>query len=127
MKKGSPTLVEALDFAGKDAQMKTLDSLYSYFHNEGYTLQGNTAESDVQWLAQLLYETNPGSRAAWDRLSEGEQGKWVETAKHTLDVLPRLAERMANRYLAIAAAMWSERQVETARKLEELKRRNEAS
>jgi hypothetical protein len=48
------TLKHTLSFLSIDGENRVLDALSCYLHNEGYSLQGNTAESDEMWLARLI-------------------------------------------------------------------------
>lgn len=100
---------------------RTLESVYAITHNLGGSLEGNTAETDVEWFARVIWEAqNHPEGYRWDNVQDFHREQFIGLARLTLENLPRIMSRMANRckYMADAAkiAIESSRAVETKRK-----------
>ena len=79
------TLDDALDFAGQEAKHWVVDALRGMFHNEGYTLNGNTAESDMEWFARKLYEFD--TRYSWNSAEEPKKEHYRRIAQFVIGIL----------------------------------------
>lgn len=77
------------DFLTQEARRHVLDAIACEFHNQGYTLNGNTEASDVAWLARRI-----GDRIDYLALSNDDLLKVAEVARHAMS---ELADRMASR------------------------------
>lgn len=64
---------EMTNFLGREAKLYVLDSLACVFHNEGYSLEGNTEHNDTRWLANRISQapTRKGSRSINASLRRG--------------------------------------------------------
>lgn len=121
----------------KDDVLQTLeagvDSLACQLHNDGSDLTGNTAGSDIAWLAARLFEAstlgacdmrfrdwriNPEEFAelklhpqgVWhperfDQLPEEKREAWIKLARVVTHVMPEFAERVGHRMMKQAEAV----------------------
>lgn len=91
------------DFLSQEAKRHVLDAIACEFHNQGYTLQGNTEHNDVAWLANRIcqeLEDRPIESCSEDR--QRELLKVADVAKRSMAAL---ADRMASRYIAISKSV----------------------
>lgn len=91
------------DFVSREARKHVLDSLACVFHNEGYSMEGNTEHNDTLWLANRICEELHGKNI--ERVSpevEVQMMKVAAIAKHSLQ---GLADRMASRYVRVSKAI----------------------
>lgn len=98
----------ALDFLSQEARRNVTDALHAHFHNEWSALEGNTEESDVEWFARTLHETDfddPHHCLHWDGVPDEVKEKYRHMARLSLRNLPAIASRIANRYKAIRDAL----------------------
>lgn len=100
----------------KETHECIVEALYSEFNNHGYTLEGNTEETDIVWYAKQIYQVNKIGSVRWDSETEEEKKVWLKLARTTLDILPNLMSRRANRAIAYSREMhailegiWAER------------------
>jgi hypothetical protein len=91
------------EFLTREAKGHVLDSLACVFHNEGYSLEGNTEHNDTRWLADLISRTIEDR--GLDRCSEDRQRELMKIAQVAKDCLPALADRMASRYITVSKAI----------------------
>lgn len=105
--KPSPILEDALNFVSREARNLVIDAVYCELHNKGYELQGNTAESDLDWFAREIWRSHHDGTppSQWEILKDDEKQRWLELADTSLRVLPRLMERMSHRYIAHSKAL----------------------
>ena len=93
----------------RDARHGILDSIACNLHNKGYSIQGNTEESDCRWLARAMYCDHPTRFAHeprdFDRLNENEQADWVRIAEIAVKCLPSLMSRIAHRVILMSQAL----------------------
>lgn len=94
---------EMTDFLSREAKVHVLDSLACVFHNEGYSLQGNTEENDTQWLAGFMARKFDDRNL--DRCSEDRQQELLKMADVAIKCLPALADRIASRYVRVSKAI----------------------
>lgn len=82
-----------------------LDAVYCHGHNLWSSLEGNTAETDIEWFAQILFEQSEDRRNwRWENAPEKVRRFWLGLTETTLRELPRLMSRQANRCKHIAEA-----------------------
>lgn len=85
------------------------DELSSELHNEGHTLSGNTADSDLEWMACWLHTVNANrigpNHSPWERLPLQVQDEYRELARLSIECLPFLLDRIANRYITASKAI----------------------
>lgn len=109
------------------------DQLACDLHNDGGSLTGNTAASDVQWTARLLYDhsvigCNDVSLRDWritpeewaelkltdkpvwnvikfEQLTPAQQEGWIKLARIVLLAIPAIAERIGHRWMLQARAV----------------------
>lgn len=91
------------EFLTREAKSHVLDSLACVFHNEGYSLEGNTEENDTRWLADMISRSLDDR--SLDRCSEERIEELMKIAKVSKDSLAALAGRMASRYIAVSKAI----------------------
>lgn len=105
---------EMTDFLTREAKLHVLDSLSCVFHNEGYSLEGNTGHNDVQWLANRismeLYERS------LECCSDERKREIFAIARVAKDCIPALAERMAARYIRVSKAIRAMEKIARAQK-----------
>lgn len=92
------------DFVERLARYYMLDSVAGEMHNEGYSLEGNTEESDLRWFAQLLYRAD-GDRFHWDEVPQDVRDRYLRFAKVTMEAIPSLMARMSARCIRISQAV----------------------
>ena len=99
----------ALTDIGHEARLNTLDGIYATLHNAGYSLQGNTEESDLKWFAQRLYDQmanwKPQPRCRWENLTDDQRSECLLMASAVLRVLPLLLGRMSSRCILASQAV----------------------
>lgn len=101
-----PTYLELWD---AKARVGFLDSLSCYLHNEGHSLQRNTAGFDVEWLARSMYARHTGGAVNdLDRASEMVRADFIKMAEVAIECLPALCDRIGSRYLTAKAALETE-------------------
>lgn len=101
------SLEHALDFISVEARHYVTDAVYCTLFNLAGDLEGNTAESDTDWWAYELWrEMHPmGTRWAWEALSVDERAHWEKLASVSIERLPFLLSRIANRCRSQATAL----------------------
>lgn len=73
-------------------------SLYCKIFNLAGTLEGNSEQSDIEWIAQNLYERSAfRSQAPWRSLSDEGREDWRNIARAALEVLPLFMGRVGTR------------------------------
>mgnify|MGYP000872335095 CR=1 FL=1 len=93
-------------FLSRIARFYALDAIRCEMHNEGYSLDGNTEETDTSWFARNLYDAQPGfHRPRWDNLSEEERQEHIQEAALILSLIPRLMSRISARCIRISEAV----------------------
>lgn len=95
------TFAKIADVAAITSRHHALDSIACYLHNEGYSLDGNTAESDVEWFAAELYRRRSGE--LFELCHDKEY--WRELANRCLEMLPSIVDRISHRYIAVSRAV----------------------
>lgn len=91
---------DSLDFVSREARSMVLDDLHCTLHNKGYSLEGNTAESDIDWFARNIFAHVGGENAPrghWENFPEETKERYRLWARQTLNLLPSLMMRMAHR------------------------------
>lgn len=91
------------DFIERVARYYMLDSVACTMHNEGYSLEGNTGESDLRWLARLIYERD--GYAHWDQETREVKERYLRLAGITMEAIPALMSRMSSRCIRISQAV----------------------
>lgn len=82
-----------------------LDAVSCYLHNEGYNLQGNTAESDELWLARIILKDRVQRHADnWEQATSIEREEALHLAQIALRNLPAICDRIAHRYINASKA-----------------------
>jgi hypothetical protein len=116
---------DATQYLTTEARWFVLDSLACMFHNEGYSLQGNTEESDVNWLAGCISRRLDHDRKL-EQQSPERQAELTHIAQVAIACLPGLAERIAHRYIAMSKAIRTIEEVSRsqARKMQDQKRKD---
>jgi hypothetical protein len=119
----------------RQKQAQQIEDAMVVLRNCGATLTGNTQESDLEWLARVLFEaslygmgdvrTVPWvvSRDEWerlglvpmslmgdgpkrfDRLGEADQEAWRKLARVCMWVMPSFADRVGSRFMEQASAL----------------------
>lgn len=92
------------DLVERLARYYMLDSVACEMHNEGYSLDGNTEESDLRWFAQVLYRAD-GDRFHWDQVPQDVRDRYLRFAKVTMEAIPLLMGRMSARCIRISQAV----------------------
>lgn len=112
-----------------------LEDALAVLHNLGATLVGNTQDSDLDWLARLLFEASrlgvgdvrtvpwimsqqeweylgltpqalvSNGPSRWDLLTVEQQYAWWRLARICFYILPHFAERVGHRFMAQARAI----------------------
>jgi hypothetical protein len=115
---------DATRYLTAEARWFVLDSLACMFHNEGYSLQGNTEASDVHWLADCISRRLDHGRRLEQQSSE-RQAELIHVAQVAMTCLPGLAERIAHRYIGMSKAIRTMEEVSRsqARQMREKKRK----
>lgn len=108
------TLPTYLELWNATARESFLESLSCYLHNEGYSLQGNKPDSDVVWLARVMFARRNGETLnALDRTNDEIRAEYIAHAETAIACLPDLCDRIGARYITAKAAI--ETQLEFAR------------
>lgn len=94
-------LDDALAHVSREARHIVADQLACHFHNDGYTLEGNTEANDVEWFARVLY-CRRDIPVAWDRADERTKDQYREIARGVLEVLPAFQTRVAHRLITLS-------------------------
>jgi hypothetical protein len=111
------TLKRAIGFVSTEAQNWVLDGLACYLHNEGYNLEGNTAESDELWLAQIILKDRVCRHADnWEQATPIEREEALHLARIAIRNLPALCDRIAHRYINASKALRSMEEITRAKK-----------
>lgn len=92
------------DLVERLARYYMLDAVACTMHNEGYSLDGNTEESDHRWLARYIYERD-GDRHHWDQVPQDVRDRYMRLAKITMEAIPALMSRMSSRCIRISQAV----------------------
>lgn len=117
------TLKRAIGFVSTEAQNWILDALSCYLHNEGYNLEGNTAESDELWLARIILKDRVQRHADnWEQATSIEREEALHLARIAIRNLPALCDRIAHRYINASKAMRSLEEISRAKR-DRMKRR----
>jgi len=109
-----------LDHISQEARTWVLDSVYCSLHNAGNDLQGNTAESDLDWFARELYARDR-QVPHWhfeQVLGDAERDHWRRLARLALETLPLLMGRIGSRCERHAQALRGLLQAERKRPAE---------
>lgn len=87
-----------MDYVSHDAKQNMIDGIACMLHNKGYSLDGNTEESDFRWFCRELYRrTNQGVGIDWDNLAPEGKAHWEQLARAAIDVIPHLMSRVSSR------------------------------
>lgn len=96
-------LDDALAFlTDRKARYHVLDSLACYLHNDGYALDGNTEESDVEWFARNLWEREHERSGRWEQAPEEEKTRFIRLAQMVIAELPAFQLRIAHRLITLS-------------------------
>ena len=99
-------LQESPEFLERMARYYMLDMIRATMHNEGYGLEGNTEESDVAWLARLLFDSHyRGANGHWDRADESLRKHYTELAELVIKSIPALMSRISARCIRVSQAV----------------------
>lgn len=98
-------LTAELNYVSREARRCVLDAVACALHNDGASLSGNTAGSDIEWLARGLWQREsrevPG---AWDMRSDSTKDHYRSMACLFIEVMPGFAERVGHRMMLAAKA-----------------------
>lgn len=92
------------DLVERLARYYMLDSVACEMHNEGYSLDGNTEESDLFWFARLLYE-HDGYQSNFEGAHEDTRKRYFKLAETCMKAIPALMGRMSARCIRISQAV----------------------
>lgn len=92
------------DVVGRLARYYMLDAVACAMHNEGYSLEGNTEESDLRWLARYIFDRD-GDRMGWDQVPDAVRDHYLRLAKILIEAIPALMGRMSARCIRISQAV----------------------
>lgn len=97
----------ATEYLTKEGRWHVLDSLACMFHNQGYSLRGNTEENDAVWLARQIcsHERGGGCANALDQLPEDRRAEYIRIAEIAIKSLPALCGRISARYINMSQAL----------------------
>ena len=101
-------LAEPFNFAWRESNHAILDSIAGNLHNKGYSLQGNTEESDIRWLARAMWVRSTGDLASpnqFDDQHESTRKEWIKNAEIAVKCLPALMGRIAHRVILMSQAL----------------------
>lgn len=103
------SLGEPFGIEYRESHYYILDSIACNLHNDGHSLLGNTEESDLRWLARMMWQEKNRMVGAgiWDTLPQPERDAWIETAGIAVKCLPALMGRIAHRSITISKALRS--------------------
>ena len=95
------------DLAAFQRKWHFLDAVACELHNHGHNLDGNTAESDLEWFARHMWEERWGKPPRhWEvALNQDERDYWIRTAQAALAALPGLQARIASRCIALSKSV----------------------
>lgn len=94
------------DFVERLARYYMLDSVACVMHNEGYSLEGNTEESDLRWFARLLYEKDRhGAGPRFEDAPQDIQKRYLQLAETCMKAIPALMSRISSRCIRISQAV----------------------
>jgi len=96
---------DAAEEVSYKARCNIVDAIYCEMHNHGYTLEGNTAETDVRWFARNLYQALKVGTVNWDMETEETRMDWDRQARVVLTLLPNLMSRMSHRCIAYSRTL----------------------
>jgi hypothetical protein len=114
------TFAGSLDHLTREAEHMVIHALACTLHNNGYALEGNTAETDEGWFAAQLWATRYGeSSSKFECLAEDERTQWLTIAHAAIAALPRLMARIAHRCVLHSQAL---RTIERGYRLQEKKK-----
>lgn len=110
-------LEKSLDFLGHDHRHLILDSLFATFHNTWATLEGNTEQGDVEWLAERIWakEHSHHTINIFRTMSLEEKGPYLDLAVLCLSCLPDIAARISNRWKIIRDVLETEMKADRER------------
>ena len=109
------SLSNELDFVSGGAKDLVRDAVQAILFSKGNELGGNTQANDLNWFAREIYE-EMHPFAFWKDLPSEQREHWHEIASASLNRLPSLMERIADRCRV---------QSETLRSLMESEKANE--
>lgn len=92
------------DFIERMARYYMLDSVACEMHNEGYSLDGNTEASDLEWFARVLYE-HDGYQSSFDTANDEIRKRYLRMAETCLKAIPALMGRVSARCIRISKAV----------------------
>lgn len=92
------------DLVERMARYYMLDSVACEMHNEGYSLEGNTEESDLRWFARLLYE-HEGYQSRFEDAHDDIRKRYLKLAETCMKAIPALMSRMSSRCIRISQAV----------------------
>lgn len=105
------TLPTYLELWSADKRAEFLESMSCYLHNEGHSLQRNSAEFDVEWLARAMYANRTGGGLNdIERAGDDARQEYKAMAEAALACFPHLCERIGSRYVTAKAAIETELQ-----------------
>jgi len=129
------SLAEVMQRYAEESVAAAADAMHAKRHNAGGSLVGNTAGSDLEWLARQLFgwsrlgagniSTTPWllERAQWDYLglepeavfqdaprywdacTPVQKDAWRKLARIVMFIMPKFAERVGHRFLEQAEAI----------------------
>lgn len=110
MKSLSDELKESLagpfDGLVRESKHLIVDSICCSLHNNGYGLQGNTAEYDEEWFARALWcHVNGEVPGLYDVQTDDVKEHWLKISKAAIETLPGLMGRIANRAILHSQAL----------------------
>jgi hypothetical protein len=74
-------------------------------HSEGYSLEGNTEESDIRWLARRIFDADRHEPNQWDLVPEDVRERYLKLAQITMKAIPDLMSRISARCIRISEAV----------------------
>lgn len=92
------------DLVERLARYYMLDSVACEMHNEGYSLDGNTEESDLRWFARLLYEHDQ-YYTRFEDIDKETRERYLKLAETCMRAIPALMSRMSARCIRISQAV----------------------
>lgn len=93
------------DLVERLARYYMLDSVACEMHNEGYSLDGNTEESDLRWFARLIYEHEGGRSPRFEDADDKTREHYLRLAELCMKTIPALMSRMSARCIRISQAV----------------------
>jgi hypothetical protein len=92
------------EFLSRMSRYYLLDAIRCEMHNEGYALDGNTEESDVRWLARIIFDNDGREPGHWDVVHEDVRERYMKLAELLMSCIPRLMSRISSRCIRISQA-----------------------